>query len=755
MADAVDAHGLHAGEGDAAVRVLPVDGMHCAACASKVERAAAGVAGVREATVSFATRRARIAFDPRAVDLARIAGAVRRAGFTLDIARDPEVRAAREAADARLLRLRVAVGAALSLPLVVIAMSHGAIPALDGPAMPWVQLALATPVFLWCGWPIHAAALARLKTFDADMNTLVSLGTSVAFASSAWTLLAGGAAHAGHSGHALTFEAAAVILVFVLLGRLLEARATARAGEALRALSTAAVPAARVVVDGAEREIAAAEIEVGMRVVVRPGERIPIDGTVMRGESEVDESLLTGEPMPRLRRAGERVFAGSLNTVGALEIEAGCAADETMLAQIAGLVDEAQSSKASIARTADRVAAVFVPIVLAIALGALVAWLLLAPEEIRRARAVEALVSVLVVACPCALGLATPVAIMVASGRAAALGVLFRSANAFELLAGVGRVAFDKTGTLTEGRPAVTAVVPAHGWSAEALLGLAAAAEVRSEHAVARGIVAEARARGIHVEEPTAFTAFAGRGVHAKVLAHTVEVGNAAWMRECGVTVDAHGSDGSSATRVFVSADGAFVGSIALEDRVRDDARETIAALRALHVEPMLVTGDAERPAGAVAKALDIDPAAVHASMTPEGKAALVARFAEEPRVAAFVGDGLNDAAALAAARPGIAMGGGTDLAKTSADILLVTDDLRRVPEAIALSRATLRVIRQNLAWAFGYNLVLIPLAAGALYPWTGWMLPPVAASAAMALSSVSVVANSLRLRRAVVTPRG
>jgi P-type Cu+ transporter len=732
-----------AADDGATVRVLPVDRMHCAACASKVERAARAVAGVRDASVSFATKRARISFDARAVDLAGIARAVERAGFTLDIARDPAVRAAREEADGRLLRLRVVAGALLSLPLVVIAMSHGAIPALDGPAMPWVQLALATPVYLWCGWPIHAAAIARLKTLDADMNTLVSLGTSVAFASSAWALFAG---HAGHAGHALTFEAAAVILVFVLLGRFLEARATARAGEALRALSTAAVPMARIRVDGVEREIAAAEIAAGMHVVVRPGERIPIDGAVVRGESEVDESLLTGEPMPRLRREGDRVFAGSLNTVGALEVEAGCGADETMLAQIAGLVDEAQSTKASIARTADRVAAVFVPVVLVVALGAFAAWLLLAPADIRHARAVEALVSVLVVACPCALGLATPVAIMVASGRAAALGVLFRRANAFELLARVGRIAFDKTGTLTEGRPAVTAVAPAHGWSEETLLGLAAAAEIRSEHAVARGIVDAARARGIHVEEPSSFTAFAGKGVHATVLSHLVEVGNAAWMRECGVAVGPHAAE-SNATRVFVAADGAFVGSIALEDRVRADAREAVDALRALGVEPLLVTGDAERPAAAVADALRIDAASVHASMTPAGKAGLVARLVEEPRGAAFVGDGLNDAAALAAARPGIAMASGTDFAKTSADILLVSDDLRRVPEVIALSRATLRVIRQNLAWAFGYNLVLIPLAAGALYPWTGWMLPPIAASAAMALSSVSVVANSLRLR--------
>ena len=728
----------------ATVRVLPVDGMHCAACASKVERAAAAVRGVREASVSFATRRARIEFDPALTTLEAVARAVGRAGFSLDIARDPGVRAAREVAAARSLRLRVVVGAILSLPLVAIAMSHGAIPALDGPSMPWVQLALATPVYFWCGWPIHAAALTRLRTLGADMNTLVSLGTGVAFFSSLWTLLAGHASHAAAGGHALTFEAAAVIIVFVLVGRWLEARATARAGDALRAIADAAVPSARVVEAGVEREVSAAEIVAGMHVVVRPGERIPIDGTVRRGESEVDESLLTGEPMPRLRRVGQRVHAGTLNLLGAIDVEASCAADETMLARIAGLVDEAQSTKASIARIADRVAGIFVPVVIVIALASFAAWLALAPADVRVARAIEAVVSVLVVACPCALGLATPVAIMVASGRAASIGVLFRHAAAFEHLARIDRIAFDKTGTLTEGRPAVTALLPAHGWKEEALLGLAAAAESRSEHAVARGIVDAARERGMHVEEPSAFAAFAGKGVFARVLAHKVEVGNASWMRECGVTVDA---PPSQATRVFVAADGVFVGTIELADRVRTHARAALDALRAHGVQASLVSGDARAPAEAVGAAVAIPAADIHAEMTPEDKAGLVARPTSDPHGTAFVGDGLNDAAAIAAARPGIAMAGGADLAKTSADILLVTDDLRRVPEAVELARTTLQVIRQNLAWAFAYNLVLIPLAAGAFYPWTGWMLPPILASAAMALSSVSVVANSLRLR--------
>ncbi len=770
---------LDGGARDAVVtRVLPVDGMHCAACASKVERAARAVPGVRDASVSFATRRMRIELDGAAGDLLAVARGVAAAGFRVDVSRDPLARAARERDEERALRRRVLVGSALALPLVAIAMSHGSVPALDGPAMGWVQAALAAPIVAYCGWPIHRAAWARLRARSSDMNTLVALGTAVAFVSSAWSLIAGSAGgsalghaadHAiGHAaGHALHFEAAAVIVVFVLVGRMLEARATMRAGDAVRALAALAVPRVRVL-DGAgavEREVAADEVERGMRVRVRPGERVPVDGVVVAGASEVDESMLTGEPVPRLRREGDRVVAGTMNTLGALEVEASCGAAETVLARVVAMVDEAQATKASIARVADRVAAVFVPVVLVIAAGAWAAWMLLGPDGMRPTLAMQALVSVLVVACPCALGLATPVAVLVASGRAARMGVLFRRAAAIELLAEVREVVFDKTGTLTAGRPRVVEVRAGVGPDATQVVALAAAVEASSEHPVARGIVEHARVLGVAVATAHGFEAVAGSGVRAMVedpaedgpalrapRARRVEVGTAAWLAGLGVEVVRFaGTDGArrgnqtNGTVVFVAVDGTCVGAIELVDTVRDDARDAVDGLRAIGIASGIASGDAQPVVDAVAGVLGIDQARAHGALTPAEKAAMLA---ERGRGIAFVGDGINDAPALAAARPGIAMAGGTDVARSSADILLVSQDLRRIPEAIALARRTLAVIRQNLAWAFGYNLVLIPLAAGALWPWTGWMLPPVAASAAMALSSVSVVANSLRLRR-------
>ncbi|MEY5061458.1 MAG: hypothetical protein RIS45_1379 [Planctomycetota bacterium] len=764
-------------------RVIPVEGMYCAACASKVEAAVRRVRGVRAASVSFATRKLRVEIGceagigaengqasqaashvgqdlgqdqigqasqvashvgqdqvgqaSQASLLEHVERAVKAAGFRLDLSRDPSARAAAELARQRSLVRRVAICACLAAPLVVLAMSHGSIPLLGSQGAGWIQFWLACPIFAWGGWPLHRAALARLRTGAADMNTLVSLGTTAAFLSSTWRLWSG---HA--DVHALSFEAAAVIIVFVLLGRLLEARATARAGDALRELAALAQPSVRVVDRGIERTIAAEEVERGMRVRVRPGERVPVDGAVVLGASEVDESMLTGEPMPQRRAVGDRVHAGTLNTIGAIEIEASCGSDETLLAGIVALVDEAQATKASIARLADRIAAVFVPIVLAIAATAWVLWMWLGSVESRDARAMEALVSVLVVACPCALGLATPVAIMVASGRAARRGILLRRATGFELLATTREVVFDKTGTLTIGRPRVVAVHAADGVGEAELLSAAASAESLSEHPIAQGIVEAARARGIAILAASAAEAIVGSGVRARVGGDEVLVGTAAFLSESGIACSA--ASASTNTTVHVARAGRPLGSLELADERRADARECIELLRALGVRATVASGDASGPVEAMAARIGVDARDAHAAMTPSEKAAFVASRAH----AAFVGDGINDAAALAAARPGIAMSGGTDVARSSADLVLVTPELRRIPEAIELSRRTLAVIRQNLAWAFAYNLALIPLAAGALWPLTGWMLPPVAASAAMALSSVSVVANSLRLRR-------
>ena len=746
------------------VQVVPVEGMHCAACAAKVEKALRGDAAVASADVAFATRKARIAFDPSRTSLPQLAQRVRQAGFELAVGRDA---AAREREETRVLtdlRRRFFVGAALSLPLAIIAMTHGSIPWLAGEGAAWTQWALATPVYLWCGWPIHRAALERARVFSTDMHTLVSLGTTVAYAASVWALFSADAAHVGHTSH-LWFEAAAIILVFVLLGRLLESRATKRAGDAIRALSSLAVPAVRVirVEDGVEveREISADQVELGVRVRVRPGERVPIDGEVVRGESEVDESMLTGEPIPVVKRAHDRVFAGTMNTLGALDVVATCAATDTVLSRVIALVDDAQATKAQIARTADRAAAIFVPVILVVAVAAFAVWMLVAPVEIRFGRGLEALVSVLVVACPCALGLATPVAVMVASGRAATMGVLFRRAAAFEKLAVIRAVVFDKTGTLTQGSPRVTRIVPVAGVDENTLLAVAAAVEVSSEHPIARGIVEAARARTLDVHRAEEFRATAGEGVSAMVCDRVDGapekskrglVGRPAWLEREGVRDLPSESDGRFTARegetcVAVAIDARFIGVIALEDTLRPSARAAIAELRSNDVEAWIASGDAEPSVARVAAELAIAPEHARYGMTPESKASFLRELRARAPVA-FVGDGINDAVALAAADAGIAMSAGTDVAKASADVVLVTHDLAAVAHAISLSRATLRVIRQNLAWAFGYNLVLIPLAAGALYPWTGMLLPPILASVAMALSSVTVVMNSLRLRR-------
>jgi Cu+-exporting ATPase len=747
--------------------------MQCAACASKVEAAAGSVAGVHLASVSFASRKIRVEFDASTTAAlaanatiitsicAAVAQRLHRAGFELSLERDVAMRAWREQRAQSALRTRVWIGAIVSLPLLIIAMSHDSIPALTGLTSAWTQCALAAVVYVWCGWPIHAAAFTRLRVATTDMNTLVSLGTSVAFASSVWTLmrasmstqvvLHGGEHGTGQMG-ALWFEAAAIIIVFVMLGRLLEARATHRAGDALRALGALAVSRVCVFDASGERMIAAEEIKAGMRVRVRPGERIAVDGRVTMGESEVDESMLTGEPFPRMKRVGDTVVAGTMNTVGAMEIEATHAAADTVLAHIVELVDQAQTTKARIALLADRVAAVFVPIVITIACASALTWWICGPAATRGALALESFVSVLVVACPCALGLATPVAIMVASGRAAQRGVLFHSAAAFERLAEVRAIIFDKTGTLTRGAPRVSSVRACDGVASDRVLALGAACESSSEHPLARGIVRAAVDAGVLPYESSGFRAVAGQGARAEVVEQgttvTVLVGRASWLRAQGIAVASEPCIG--ATEVIVAVNGAMIGSIELIDALRESAAESVRELDQLGVQSWIASGDATSAAQRVAHEVAIDPARVVSEMTPESKAELVRRLQQSQNGGvAFVGDGINDCIALAASDAGIAMGGGTDVARASADLSLIATDLRRVPQAIALSRRTLRVIRQNLMWAFGYNLLLIPMAAGVFAPWTGWMLPPIAASAAMALSSVSVVANSLRLRRA------
>lgn len=741
------------------VQIMPVEGMHCAACAAKVERVLRSDRAVRTADVAFATRVARVEFDPTRTTPEQLAQQVQRAGFRLAWHQDPVSRAAQEARALASLRLRFLVGSALAVPLAAMAMTHGQVAWLAGEGASWTQCALATPVFLWCGWPIHRATLSQARHFSTDMHTLVSLGTTAAYVASVWSLVQfqwTSSTHDAHMPH-LWFEAAAIIIVFVLLGRLLEARATARAGDAIRALSALVTPTARVVErDGdreIERETPVAMVAPPMRVRVRPGELIPVDGEIVHGASEIDASMLTGEPLPVVKRAGDHVVAGTMNTLGVLDVVATRTSTDTMLARIIAMVHGAQSTKANIARTADRVAAIFVPAIFVVAGASFALWMIFGAAEVRVLRAFEAFVSVLVVACPCALGLATPVAVMVASGRAAQAGVLFRSAAAFEKLATIRAMVFDKTGTLTVGAPRVTRVVPQIGFESDRLLSAASSVEVSSEHPIARGIVEAAQQRNIEFLRADQFRAVAGEGATGVLRGERVLVGRRDWLVREGVCELPRETEPAFAARegetvVSIAIETRFIGVIALEDSVRSSAYAAIEQLQSRGIASWIASGDAVPAVQRVAMAVGIATERARSAMTPESKALFLRELSSQMPVA-FVGDGINDAVALAAADAGIAMSSGTDVAKASADVVLVTHDLAAIGRAVALSRSTLRVIRQNLAWAFGYNLILIPLAAGVAYPWTGILLPPVFASAAMALSSVTVVMNSLRLRRA------
>ncbi|MBP9105936.1 MAG: copper-translocating P-type ATPase, partial [Gemmatimonadaceae bacterium] len=583
-----------------------------------------------------------------------------------------------------------------------------------------------------------------------DMNTLVTVGALAAWSYSTVALIASARSPHAHAVH-LYFEAAAAIIAFVLLGKLLETRARRRLSDAVRGL-VALVPktARRVAPDGAERDVDVAALRVGDRVRVRPGERVPTDGAIIDGTAAVDESMLTGESLPVDKRPGDRVFGGTLNQSGALVFEVSRTGRDTALAQIVEAVEQAQGGRAPIARLADVVSAAFVPIVIGLALAALAVWFAIDPSAAGFAVAVERFVAVLVIACPCALGLATPAAVAVGTGRGAELGILVKGGAVLEAASRVDTVLLDKTGTVTEGKPTLTDVVATAGVAELDLLALVAAVERPSEHPVAQAIVAGASARGARALAATSFAMQPGGGVEGVVDGHAVRVGTSAYLAEVGIatapldaTADALAAQGR--TPSFVAVDAALVGLVAVADRPTADARRVVAALTAMGIEVALVTGDRAGTAQAVAAELGI--ARVFAEVRPEAKARIVAEERARGRTVAMVGDGINDAPALAGAHVGIAIGTGTDIAVAAADIALLRGGIASLPHALDLARATLRTIRQNLFWVFVYNVVGIPLAAGALYPATGWLLSPLFASAAMSLSSVSVLTNSLRLR--------
>jgi Cu+-exporting ATPase len=654
------------------------------------------------------------------------------------------------------MQRRFGVSLVLAVPLLLLGMSdllqgqpvqHAVSPAV----LAWVQLALATPVVLWGGWPFFARGYASIVNRSLNMFTLIALGTGIAYVFSAAATIAPRlfppSLRTEHGGVPVYFEPAAVIVTLVLLGQVLELRARQRTKEALKTLLGLAPTTAHRIQDGGERDVPLEDVGVGDLLRVRPGEKVPVDGVVMEGLSSVDESMLTGEPIPVEKGPGGKVTGATINTSGTFAMRAERVGSDTLLSQIVRLVAQSQRSRAPVQRLADRVAAWFVPAVIATAALTFAIWFVAGPSP-RFAHALVNAVAVLIIACPCALGLATPISIMVATGRGAQAGVLVRNAEALETFARVDTLLVDKTGTLTEGRPRVSVMHLVSNLSPAEALRLAASLESSSEHALARAIVDAAQEHGVELVAASSFRGRPGRGVTGRIDEHEVALGNAALLDELGIdppeTLGAEIAEGE--TVVFLAVDRAVAAFLSIGDPVKESAPEAVRMLREAGLRIVMVTGDRRETAEAVARKVGITE--VEAEVLPADKVAVVERFRREGRVVAMAGDGINDAPALAAAHVGIAMGTGTDVAIESAGITLLQGDLRGIVRARHLSKATIRNIRQNLFWAFGYNVLGVPIAAGALYPAFGLLLSPMIASAAMSFSSVSVIGNALRLRR-------
>ncbi len=743
---------------------IAIQGMTCANCAGAIERALThNVRGVVRANVNFATETATVDVLPGTATSRDLISAIEDAGYRAVQSglqtEDAEQQSRR--AEVREQSIKLGVGLALALPLFALSMlrDFGLLgPWAHAAWVNWLMLALAAPVQFYVGWDYYVGAWKSLRNKSANMDVLVALGSSAAFFYSVPVTVALAFGSQTLGSH-VYFETAAVIVVLIKLGKVLEARAKGRAGAAIRKLMGLRPKTAHVIRDGSEREVPIDQLLVGDLFVVRPGERVPVDGTVREGWSTVDESMLTGESLPVDKQVGNEVVGGTINHQGLLKAEATKVGAETALSQIIRLVQQAQGSKAPIQRLADRVSNVFVPFVLVVALVTLIVWWFVLDAGFTTA--MVRMVAVLVIACPCALGLATPTAIMVGTGKGAELGILFKNGEALETAESVKVVVLDKTGTVTEGRPTVTEICTSGDASAEetrerALLALAASVESGSEHPLGRAIVLAAQNKGVTITEPESFEAIAGLGVLAEVAGRQVVLGNRKLMEDRSIAMNGMGAEAqrleaAAKTTMWVAVDGQTTGVIGLADTVKEGSQQAIAELHRLGMQVVMITGDNQVTAETVAKTVGVDR--VFAEVAPADKAKEVGRLqAESAGLVAMVGDGINDAPALAAADVGIAIGTGTDIAMESADVTLIRGDLRCVPRAILLSRATMRTIRQNLFWAFFYNVVLIPMAAGVLVPFS--FLPtmlrelhPVLAALAMAFSSVSVVLNSLRLR--------
>ena len=655
---------------------------------------------------------------------------------------------------------RLWIGAALALPVFLLAMAH-LIPALGhenwimGDASRWIQFILSTPVVLWAGWPFFERGWNSIVTRHLNMFTLIAIGLGTAYLFSVVVMIVPGAfptslAPDGKVG--IYFEAAAVIVLLVLLGQVLEMRARSKTGSAIRALLNLAPKTARVVQDGAERDVPLESVQAGAKLRVRPGEKIPVDGVLLDGKTSVDESMISGEPIPVEKNSGDKVTGGTLNTTGSFLMQAEHVGSETVLARIVKMVADAQRSRAPIQALADKVAGYFVPTVLAVAVLTFIIWIWLGPQP-RFAHAIVNAVAVLIIACPCALGLATPMSVMVGIGRGAQAGILIRNAEAIEILEKITTVVVDKTGTLTEGKPRLTQILPVNGVSEDELLIAAASVEQNSEHPLAAAMVRGAKDRNVKLHPVTDFNSITGGGVVGKLGGREIAVGKLKFLQDRHVT-DLEGIEPKATvlqaegqTAMFVAINGKAAGIITVSDPIKTSTPEAIAQLHKLGLKIIMLTGDNERTATAVAKTLGLDE--VVAGVEPKDKHERILQLRQRGQIVAMAGDGINDAPALAAANVGIAMGTGTDVAMESAGITLVKGDLLGIAKAITLSRSMMRNIRQNLFFAFAYNVLGIPLAAGLLYPFFGWLLSPIIAGAAMSLSSVSVIANALRLRNA------
>jgi Cu+-exporting ATPase len=784
---------------DAEHVVLSVGGMTCAACSSRVQRMLGKTPGVLDANVNLMMANATIAFDPAVTSPDALIEIVRKTGYDAELPEPTQSaieaqdeREAEQEADYRALRAKAiasgvagAIAMVVSMPLMAgPEHAHADASSVPDPFMQWAMesltpvlervapwlyaiphtvitwglLALTLVTMLWAGRHFYTRAWAAFTHRAADMNTLVAVGTGAAFLYSLLATVTPQLFRAAGIAPDVYYEAVIIIIAFILTGNAFEARAKQRTSTALRALAQLQPKTARVERDGVEQDVDVEAVRRGDVVIVRPGERVPVDGEVLAGTSAVDESMLTGESMPVPKQAGDRVIGGTINGTGAFRLRATTLGRDSVLAQLVQLMRDAQGSRAPMQALADRISAIFVPVVLSLAIATFATWFVAVhasgnPVGEAAMRGFATAVSVLIIACPCAMGLAVPTAVMVATGRGAEMGVLIKGGEALQRAGEVTTVVLDKTGTVTEGRPTVTDLVRAPGVALDddALLRLVASLERSSEHPLAAAIVRHAEARGLALAPIEAFASDTGRGVHGVADGRAVLVGNAALLREWSVPsapldAVAAGFAADAKTPMFVAVDGALAGVLAVADPIRATSREAIGRLRALGLDVVMLTGDNEATAQAVASAAGIDR--VVAGVLPEGKVAEVERLQREGRVVAMVGDGVNDAPALARADVGIAIGTGTDIAVEAADLALMRGDLRGVVDAIGLSRRTMRTMRQNLGWAFGYNTLGIPIAAGVLYPFTGLLLSPMLASAAMAFSSVSVVSNSLRLRR-------